>query len=168
MVFVGMLLCSMLLSSCKKDVAADFLGTYHFKMSGNFMAQAADGTKVSFVLSSQFGTMTNVHGQNGGYFVNMSVFMGDVMTFNAKLDGKNLELDSREVVVNVTEEGKESTLFSSPTKNVTLTFCGTGARYDNTIVFKMSCSGQFVYGENSKTYTVLNDSNNIVCVATDL
>ena len=162
---LAVILASVALPSCTKSDSGNICGTYHFKMSGNFMCQDIDcsDTTVTFVLSSQTGQMHIFEQEDGLYYVSMSVMLGgNVMVFDATYENNVLRLCEQEITVGVKEEGSSSITGIQMARSVSLNFSGTGKMYGETLKLDMSCSGEFGYDDNM--YVVTTDQD-IVCVA---
>lgn len=142
------------LCSCSKEGTALFKGNYSFKTSGSICArqisEPADTllpSDVTIKLATESGQMDITPTGDEAMLVSMNVTGGDMLVYNAQVDGEDLIIspDTRSMTLNF-PSGEESQILPS-TIRADVTISGSGHRYDNIILFKFNCGGVFKVGD---------------------
>lgn len=139
----------LMVCACGKDVPGQLQGDYSFKTGGSIdVAGTAyslwglvkKDTVFTRSLVPESGQMHIVKtAEKGKMRVTMNVLGGDPVVFDAEVDGNTLLLlpVRRMVPVVQPHDGLQF--------GYDLTVCGSGARYDNTVVFQLEITGDFSF-----------------------
>lgn len=145
---------SAVLCSCSKEGTALFKGNYSFKTSGIISArqisEPADTllpSDVTIKLATESGQMDITPRGSGDMLVSMNVTGGDMLIYDATVDGDDLIVsqDTRSMVLTF-PSGEEPQMLA-PAVRTDITVSGSGHRYDNIILFKFTYSGTFQVGD---------------------
>ena len=145
---------SAVLCSCSKEGTALFKGNYSFKTSGTISArqisEPADTllpSDVTIKLATESGQMDITPRDGDAMLVSMNVTGGDMLVYDATVDGDDLIVsqDTRSMVLTF-PSGEESQVLT-PTVRADVAVSGSGHRYDNIILFKFTYSGTFQVGD---------------------
>ncbi len=159
-VFAALLLS---LTSCEKEGTRRFEGNYSFKTSGTLTIDrkvtssdvtlpTTDGTFKS-TLTSESGQMNIVTTGENTMVVTFNIIGGDVLVFDATVDGKKITLSPISRIITIKDDGLTFTIDA--------TLEGTGERYDDVVVFTLNYTGSTSYLVYDYTIT----ESSVKCVA---
>ena len=153
-VITAIVMLSAVLCSCSKEGTALFKGNYSFKTSGTISArqisEPADTllpSDVTIKLATESGQMDITPRDGDAMLVSMNVTGGDMLVYDATVDGDDLIVsqDTRSMVLTF-PSGEESQVLT-PTVRADVAVSGSGHRYDNIILFKFTYGGVFLVGD---------------------
>lgn len=142
------------LSSCSKEGSSLFKGNYSFKTSGTICArqisEPADTllpSDVTIKLTTESGQMDITPENGDAMLVTMNVTGGDMIVYEARVDGEDLIIsqDTRNILLNF--PGNEESQAMSSMVRADIDISGSGHRYDNIILFKFNYEGEFLVGD---------------------
>lgn len=153
---IGSILC-LIFSSCQKEGADLFDGSYSFKTSGTLTInkKSTEGEEHSFnhQLTSESGQMNILKESKSSVIITMNVVGGQVLVIPASIVDNTLKIDSFKQMINIKDGLQEISIECGVS--------GDGKIYDDVVIINLNYTGT---GANSlNTYTITNSEVN--CVA---
>ena len=150
-IFLALSLAGLLLTGCKKEGIDFFRGVYGFKTSGALQCVTVGETPSPFVfpLLMEQGTMhCEPIGKDNAMVVTFNALGGNVVVFDADVQGNEITLKPVKRIVSITYELpkmfpiiSDSEIITPVAKEIGVTVSGNGTKYNGLIVFNLTYAG---------------------------
>ncbi len=148
------------LTSCEKEGTRRFEGGYSFKTGGQLtvvreskVQTEDDDVTFTHRLSAESGQMNIVATGGKSMAVTMNIIGGDLLVFDAEVDGKALVLSPLKRVISISDGAVSAKL--------DVTVSGRGEKYDDVVIFTLDYAG----GGSNSLYEYTIESSSVKCVA---